>query len=312
MPKHTHQDWYIILNPMAGGGKAQRMWPEVERLLKAEGMGYTMVQTQHSGHGIALAREAVLSGYRKFLAVGGDGTNNEVVNGIFSQREVPPSGIIHTLLPVGTGNDWARTYRIPRDFRKWIPLLKQEKLCWQDLGRVEYQCGGETRTRYFMNVAGMAYDGFLVKKANETQGGVRNKLKYLLLLATQLFQYKNRRAAVIFEGHEFEAYFYAVNVGICKYSGGGMQLVPHAVPDDGLLALSYDIGLSKLDVIAMTPRLFWGNLAQHPKVRTHQVKTLRVEAREERPTYLEADGEFLGETPCTFSILPRALQVVIP
>ena len=88
---------------------------------------------------------------------------------------------------------------------------------------------------------------------------------YLSLVISQLFKYKNRKAAVIFNGQEFESEFYSVNVGICKYSGGGMQLVPHAIPDDGLLALTYDTGVSKFEVITMTPRLFTGSLAKHKK-----------------------------------------------
>lgn len=306
------KDWFIILNPVAGGGKATKYWPEMKQLFLSNGFDFEMAQTTGKGDAIELAKKAVLAGYKKIIAIGGDGTNNEAVNGIFSQSKIPTQHILYTLIPVGTGNDWIKTYNISKNFRKWIPLIKKLKTRKQDLGLVSYHYNGEKKERYFVNVAGMAYDGYIGKISTEKKGPTVSKFIYLSLIVSQLFKYKNRKAAVIFNGQEFESEFYSVNVGICRYSGGGMQLVPHAIPDDGLLALSYDTGVSKLGVLTMTPRLFTGSLGKHKKVKTHQVKMVRVEARENRSTYLEADGEFLGETPCEFYILDNVLNVIIP
>lgn len=312
MADNIPKDWFIIMNPVAGGGKAKKYWPEMEQLFLSNGFKFELALTNDKGHAIELARQAILSGYKKIIAIGGDGTNNEVVNGIFSQTEISTHNILYTLIPVGTGNDWIKTYNISKNFRQWIPLIKNLKTKKQDLGLVSYYSNGDKKERYFVNVAGMAYDGYIGKVSTEKKGPVVSKFIYLSLIVSQLFKYKNRKAAVIFNGKEFESEFYSINVGICKYSGGGMQLVPHAIPDDGLLALTYDTGVSKLGVITMTPRLFIGSIDKHKKVKTHQVKMVRVEAREKRSTYLEVDGEFLGETPCEFYIKDRALNVIIP
>jgi YegS/Rv2252/BmrU family lipid kinase len=310
MSAEQQREWYVILNPVSGSGGGGKKWEEISQLLNENGIHFDHAVTKAKGDAIRLAKEAVLSGYRKFIAVGGDGTNNEVVNGLVSQDEVPMSELIHTLIPFGTGNDWVRTYGIPQDYHKWIPLIKRQRTLVQDIGSVTYLRDGEERQRYFVNVAGMAYDGY-IGMLSDKKGGT-GKLIYLWLVVSQLFNYKNRKAAVLFQDKEVVADFYSVNVGICRYSGGGMQLVPHAVPDDGLLALTYDTGLSKLQVVLNTYRLFTGTIDRLKKVFTHQVESVRVEAREERPTYLEVDGEFLGETPCEFSILPGVLNVIVP
>ncbi len=311
MLSHELKEWYVILNPVAGGGKARREWKNMESLFQANGFEFELGETNDKGHAIVLAKEAIKKGYRNIIAIGGDGTNNEVVNGIFKQKDVPTKEISYALIPIGTGNDWRRTYNISKNYRKWIPLIKNKKTKFQDIGLASYYSEGEKLERYFVNVAGMAYDAFIGKKSAERKGGV-SKLVYLSLVLKYLFSYENKKAAVIFGDQDFEAKFYSINIGICKYSGGGMQLVPHAIPDDGLLALTYDGGLSKLEILKITPSLFSGNIGKHKKVFTHQVKQLRVEAREDRPTYLEVDGEFLGETPCEFTILEKSLNVIVP
>ncbi len=305
------KDWYIVMNPVAGGGKASKEWDKMVNLFNKHQMSFEVGKTKDKDHAIDLTISAIEKGYRNIIAIGGDGTNNEVVNGIFKQTKVKPSEIKYTLIPVGTGNDWIRTYKIPKNYKKWIPLISQKKTVKQDIGYVTYYSEGIQKDRYFVNVAGMAYDAFIGMKSAEKKGGV-SKLVYLSLVISQLFKYKNRKAAVLFENQIVEAEFYSINVGICKYSGGGMQLCPHAIPNDGLLALGYDTGLTKSEVILITPSLFTGNIAKHKKVFAHQVKSLKVEAREETPTLLEVDGEFLGETPCEFTIRENVLNVIIP
>ncbi len=304
--------WYIILNPVAGGGKATRLWPKMKVLFEEHGFDIIWEETKGKRHATELAEKAVLAGYKNIIAIGGDGTNNEAVNGIFGQDKVSTKDICYTLIPIGTGNDWIKTHQIPKDYKKWIPLIKRKKIFKQDLGWVKYWHEGQELERYFVNVAGMAYDGYIGKISNERKGAVVSKFVYLSLVISQLFKYRNKRAAVIYNNEEFEAEFYTVNVGICKYSGGGMQLVPHAIPNDGLLALTYDKGLSKLGVIGVTPRLFLGNIDSHPMAVTKQVRMVRVEAREEAPTYLEVDGEFIGQTPCEFHIMDQVLNVIVP
>lgn len=301
--------WHIIVNPAAGSGQVQRLWPQIEQLLQEMGFSYSVHFTERRWHAIRLVEDIILKGGRYLLGIGGDGTSHEIVNGVMGQSFAPAADIHYALLPVGTGNDWARQYGISPVPRQRLEALRSPKTVLQDIGLVEYHAEGETRQRYFANVAGMAYDGFIGKKLTERPA--RNPIHYLLMVAQYLLEYKLTGAKIHFDGQSVEDEFYTINIGICRYSGGGMQLVPHAVPDDGLFALTYAGRLTKLEVLLQTPRFYNGTLLQYHKVGHAQVRSIRVEQTGKYPTLLEADGEFLGETPAVFTLLEKALRVVL-
>ncbi len=281
----------------------------IEQLLQEMGFSYNVQFTERRGHASRLAEDAILKGGRYILGIGGDGTNHEITNGILGQNFVPSSEVYYALLPVGTGNDWARQYGISAVPRQRLERLLSLQTVMQDAGLVEYFAEGETRKRYFINVAGMAYDGFIGKKL--TQKPAQNRLHYLLMVAQYLLEYQLTGARILFDGQAVEDKFYTINIGLCRYSGGGMQLVPHAIPDDGLFALTYAGALSKAEVLLQTPRFYDGSLLKHPKIGSAQVRSVRVEQTGDSPTLLEADGEFLGETPAVFTLLEKALKVVL-
>ena len=273
------------------------------------GFSYSVHFTERRGHATRLAEDAILKGGRYILGIGGDGTNHEIANGILGQSFAPSADVYYALLPVGTGNDWARQYGLSPVPRQRLERLQALQTVLQDVGLVEYFAEGETRKRYFVNVAGMAYDGYIGKKLTERPA--LNRLHYLLMVAQYLMEYRLTGARISFDEQTVEDKFYTVNIGLCRYSGGGMQLVPHAVPDDGLFALTYAGPLSKAEVLLQTTRFYDGSLLRHPKVGSAQVRSVRVEQTGESPTLLEADGEFLGETPAVFTLLEKALRVVL-
>jgi YegS/Rv2252/BmrU family lipid kinase len=301
--------WHIIVNPAAAGGAVARQWPQIETALQTLGFAYSVYFTERRGHAPQLVENVLLKGGRYLMGIGGDGTNHEIIHGIFQQGFVPPSEVFYALLPDGTGNDWARQYGISHNSRQRLERLRQMEVRRQDIGRVTYQRDGQTHTRYFANVAGLAYDGFIGKKLMESPA--QNKLHYLLKVAQYLNEYQLSKARIRFDDQIVEDYFYTINVGLCRYSGGGMQLVPHAIPDDGLLALTFARSISKLEVLLQTPRFYNGSILQHPRIEGHQARNIRIEHIGDIPTLLEADGEFLGETPVEFTLLEKALQVVL-
>ncbi len=301
--------WYIIANPAAGNGAVGRKWPGIERVLQELQFSYTIKFTEHRGHAVRLVEDAVLKGHRHILGLGGDGTNHELINGILRQTVVPPADITYALLPIGTGNDWARTYGISRDPRARLLRLLNPETVLQDAGKVVYQSAGKTEERYFGNVAGMAYDAFIAQKLDRHR--FVSRLQYLLMVGQYLFAYRLLPARLLFDGRTVEDFFYTINIGICRYSGGGMQLVPHAVPDDGLLALTFARRLPKWEVLLQTRRFYNGTLLRHPRVEGVQTSRLRVEQIGPAPTLLEADGEFLGETPAEFIIVEKALRIAL-
>lgn len=304
------QPWCIVVNPTAGNGRAGKRWADIEALLQTLGFRYTVRFTQYRHHAIRLIDDAVLQGYRYFLGVGGDGTCHELVNGILQQPHVSPRDNVFSMLPIGTGNDWARTYRIPADPRARLQRLLEGRCVCQDVGKVVYYGNGDPAAeRYFANVAGMAYDAFIIQKTEKRR--FISHIHYLLSVGRYLFAYEPVHGRLHAAECTAEECFYTINVGICRYSGGGMQLVPHAVPDDGLLAVTYAPRLPKWEVLLQTLRFYNGSLLRHPRVRGFQTKALRVEHIGNVPIGLEADGEYLGETPATFSIEIGALQVAL-
>jgi len=302
--------YYIIVNPAAGGGRLGKKWPFLEQALQESGLAYTVQFTQSRGHAIRLVEDAVLRGHRQFIGVGGDGTHHEITNGILTQSVIPPSAILYAPLPFGTGNDWARMYGFSADLKKRLHQIVHNEPFFQDVGLVEYVQNGQPASRYFINVAGMAYDAFVVKKSAETASKIRSRLHYLMLLTRYLFDYEPTKAIVRFDDQIVEDHFYTINIGICRYSGGGMQLVPHAVPDDGLLALTLARQMSKAAVMLQTHRFYNGSIFKSARVSGFQTQHITVEHSGSEPMLLEADGEFLGNTPVQFSILKQALKIV--
>lgn len=302
----------MIVNPRAGNGAVEKQWPRVRTLLEHH-LAATDVQfTEGPGHAIALVEKAIAAGYRQILAVGGDGTNHEAINGIIRQQTCPSTDLMYGLIPIGTGNDWRRTYRIPRKPGKWIPQIARQETVFQDVGKLTYVSDSGEQIRYFTNVAGLAYDGFIARYAGENPGRIANKFGYLLAVVRCLFQYELQKARVEFNDRRIEKDCYTINAGICPYSGGGMRLVPHARPNDGLLALTIAGPVSKLGVLLNTPRFYNGRLHRHPKVDLFQTEHIQISSLDRRPIPVEADGEFLGYTPVQIEIIPRALRILVP
>jgi diacylglycerol kinase (ATP) len=311
--EQTERRWFFIVNPAAGNGAVRKRLPAITARLE-QGLpgGFRMALTEYRGHAVLLTQEALRQGFRCIAAVGGDGTNNEVVNGLMEQSEVPLSQITYTLLPVGTGNDWIRSHGIPRRIEQWLEMAVGGRIVEQDVGVLRYQHEGATRRRFFVNVAGLAYDAFVVQYAEQRKSLVAGKLMYLVLILTCLFRYKLSKATVRFNGQEESDRYYTINGGICRYSGGGMQIVPHADPADGLIALTLAGSLSKIGVLLNTWRFYNASIGRHPKVKLYQAARIEVDSADGKPIPVEADGEFLGYTPVELYLASEKLRVLTP
>ena len=304
------EKWLIIVNPNAGVKKGTKDWPKILRMLRDEKVDFDFQLTSRRGHAIQIASESILSGFRKICVVGGDGTLNEVLNGIMDQTEVACSEVTMGMIPVGTGNDWCRMFSIPFDYLKAIHILKKQKTFLQDAGKVTYYHKDEMVKRYFMNVAGMGYDALVAKKTNILkEKGLGGPLTYMYFVFASLFQYKFIEAVVEVDGKTvFKGEIFSMNVGICKYNGGGMMQVPFAIPDDGLLDVTLIKKTSKWIVVRYARKLFDGSLVDLPMVATFKGENIRI--RSTGKVFLETDGESLGHTPFTFEILPRCIRIV--
>lgn len=301
--------WLIIVNPNAGSKKGEKDWPKICRHLTREGFDYECVFTESRDHATRLTSEYIDKGFRKIAVVGGDGTLNEVLNGIMSKEKKISGETCLGMIPVGTGNDWCRNFGIPFDYKKAIAVLKAGKVFIQDVGMVHYYKDQQARVRYFMNVAGMGYDALVAKKTNILkEKGHGGAFAYFYFIFASLFQYKFLDGVIEVDGEViYKGEIFSMNVGICKYSGGGMMQVPNAIPDDGLMDVTIIEKTSKLVVIRYTRRLYDGTLVDLPFVRSIRGKNIRIRSTER--IFIETDGESLGHTPFTFEILPLSLKV---
>ncbi len=303
---------FFVVNPVGGFGKAAKQWPLCYKLLRQAGISLEYAFTQAPMHAAELAEEAVRAGFRQIIAVGGDGTLHEVINGMVRQPYCPLSELTVSLCPLGTGNDWVRTYQIPTRLNKWVAMLSQARTKEQDLGVISYSnARGQKQERYFVNIAGMAYDAFVVHELQTTGQRSSNTLMYMLGILKFLWKYEPYRYRILFAERQITKKLYTLNVGICRFSGGGMQLVPHAIPDDGLLALTIVEAIPKWEVLLQIPRIFNGKIGQHPKVEQYQVPSLQVESTGKGPLLLEADGEFICSCDrVSLGVYPEKVHVI--
>ncbi|MGB8489873.1 MAG: diacylglycerol kinase family protein [Bacteroidales bacterium] len=302
-------DWFAIVNPNAGNGKGKKDWHRIEELFRKNRIPLTFSVTERKGHAIEFAREAVENGFRKLVSVGGDGTLNEVVNGIFRQKACPPSKVTVSMIPVGTGNDWGRMFGIPLVYEGAVQVISEYRRMMHDIGVVKYYNGNEKEERYFINIAGLGFESVVVRKTNRQKNeGRSNKAIYFWNLLSSLISYRNTLADVIIDGNKSSGKVFSINVGNGRYCGGGMRQTPEALPDDGLFDITVIKEIGRIEIIKSLKLLYDGTILSHPKVDGYRSNNLAVTS--EQILYLEADGESLGHTPAEFSILPSALGIV--
>lgn len=303
------EEWLVIVNPNAGKGKGKKDWGKISGFLTKENIPFTVNFTGSKGHAINLTLEAIKSGFRKIITVGGDGTLNEVLNGVFLNSTCPPADMLLALIPVGTGNDWGRMFGIPLDYEKAVKIIRDRKTLIHDVGLVSFHNGGEKMTRYFINIAGLGFESVVVRKTNiQKDKGCGGKLIYFYNLLTSLLSYRNTEAEIEIDGKKISANIFSVNIGNGRYCGGGMRQTPDAVPDDGLLDVTIINGMGKFEIIRNLKILYDGTILSHPKILGYKGKNIKV--RSDSVLFTEADGESLGHTPAEFSIIPSGIRIV--
>ena len=305
----SKSDWIAIINLTAGGGKTNKDWPSIAQILKKESIHFEPYFTDRRLHASIIARNKIREGYTKIIVVGGDGTMNEVINGVFAQKRIQTTEVMLGMISVGTGNDWARTFNIPSDYEGAVRTIKQQKTFIQDAGLVSYRRNGKEWNRYFINIAGMGFGARVVERTNHMkERGKSGPLLYFYNIFYSLIKYRSSTAVIEMDGISYNRKIFSLNVGIGKYNGGGMIQVPHAIVDDGLYSVTLIKKMGKLNVLANIKKLYNGNITKHSKVETYMARTLQIDG----PTLLklETDGESLGHVPVSFQIIPRSVRVI--
>lgn len=310
LTSNSNEKWLVVVNPNAGKGKGRKDWHMISGLLEKEGIQYERVFTERRSHAIEVTHTFIDKGFRKIIVVGGDGTMNEVVNGVFNQKNVPVSKIILGMITVGTGNDWGRMFGISTDYAKAISTLKKCTTFMQDAGIVKYHHGEKKESRYFINIAGLGFDALVVEKTNRQKDkGRKGVFLYFWNILTNLLFYKFTVTEIIVDGQPIKNEIFSISLGIGKYTGGGMMQTPNAIPDDGLFDVTVIKRMRKGEIILSLKRLYNGTILDHPKVESYTGKKITIDS--EPKIYLEVDGESLGHSSTfEFDIVPRSVQIV--
>ncbi len=306
----TNSKWFAVVNPEAGSGKGRTDWPIIMKHLSDKGVNFDYALTQKKYHAVELTVSAVNNGYRRIIAVGGDGTLNEVVNGLFIQQMVSPSEVILGVIGVGTGNDWQRMYALPDSYEGKVDTLIHTRCFLQDVGKVEYFESRYPQSRFFANAAGVGFDAQVAQNTNRLkESGRRGKLLYIFSLVKTLFSYKSTIVSVDVDNEKIGGKIFSITLGIGRYNGGGMMQVPNALADDGLFDVTVIRHVNRREVLRNAYRLYNGTILRHPKISGHQGKKVVISSKP--PVNLEVDGESLGTSPFAFSIIPKAIKVVV-
>lgn len=299
------QRWFVIINPTSGNGSSKRKWSKIKTTLESENFDFDFAFTEYPKHSSELTQFAISQGIKNIISVGGDGTLHNIINGIQNQNAIKSSEIHVGIIPIGTGNDWIKTYNIPLDIEKAIYIIKKGHLKSQDLGKIEFQ-NQDKNAVYFNNLAGVGFDGFVVSKVGKYK--FFGSLAYIIGAIIGLFSFKNFNVTISINDKKTETKSLMVLVGLCKYSGGGMQLTKDPNPDDGFFDVSIAKDLNTFDIIKNLINLFNGNIVNHSKVENHKANSLSIYINSEEHPFIQADGELIGKGNIKLSLIQKAFS----
>lgn len=266
-----------IVNPTAGRDRAKNLIPIIEDIMSQRDVDYKIVTTKGPEDGTKIAYQGIKEGYETVVAVGGDGTINEVTKGILLAGK-GNLGII----PGGTGNDLARTLNIPSDPEETINIILKGKVKEIDVG--------EVADKNFLNVASTGLDSEIAKNTEKIKKYIKGKFAYTIGLLKTLFLYKNKRVKIQLDNLEREMDILLIAVANGKYYGGGMKISPDAAIDDGYFHVCLIKKISKLKLLFIFPSVFKGRHGKYKKyVEFHKSKKVRIETTDK--IYLNIDGE---------------------
>jgi diacylglycerol kinase (ATP) len=288
----------FLVNPASANGATGKRWPKLERRAAELGLIGETILSERPGHLAQVAREAGEDAL--LVVVGGDGTLNEVVNGV--------AGMAAELavLPAGTGQDFGRTHGISTRFDEAVRIALDGSIRTIDLGRVTSSAG----TRYFANVGSVGMSGAVARRANSMSKALGGRATFFYALTREFMAWRNTELTVTFDEEERRARMHDVIVANGRWHGGGMKLAPDASWNDGLFDVVLIGDVTKLDFVTTAPKLYSGGHVRHPKVEVLRSRTVSVDAAVPLP--VEVEGESVGTTPARFEVVPSALRLRVP
>ena len=307
------EEWYIIVNPHAGSGKTMKYWVPAERLLKEYNIPFYTVYTTHKHHATQLAAVAARRGYRKIMAVGGDGSIHEVFDGVLSWCEtsgVNPAEFYLAVAPIGSGNDWIKSFGIPRDVEKVIGLLAKGKFVQEDVVKLTADDG---KVSYMANIGGFGFDSHVCQRVNaQKERGLRSSRIYLTSLIYNIFHIPVQNVAIYCDDQlVYSGRVYDMALGNGSYCGGGMQQCSIADPTDGILDAMVVPVITLGRLIAELPRIYNHTVHESKYILYLRGKKIRIEALDDKSRdIVELDGEIVANLPVTVEVTGQHVNVL--
>lgn len=301
----------FIINPASARGATLRAWADARSEVVAAGFDFDEHVTTRAGQATEVAREALNIGVTRIVAVGGDGTLSEVVNGYFDDcGRVINSAASIGLLPSGTGSDFRRTLGLTSR-SDWMRTLIEPESRLLDVARVEFHDqNGAKASRFFINVASFGLGGDVSEMVNRWRNTlprwIGGSARFAAAAIAALGRYKNVQVSLQIDGRDIRINSNLIIVANGRFAGGGMMLAPHATLDDGLFDVVVTDEATRLDVMKELPRIQRGAHLKNPKVTEMRAREVSIES--ETPMAIDLDGEMVGYTPARLSLLPSAIR----
>jgi len=323
----------IIANPSAGRGRCARLLPKLRAALGTTGHEIQWLISESQEHLTRLARSGVEQRVDAIVACGGDGTVHYILQALFggnskfqipSQSELPNSNDQNALpnvwdlgfgassfpaeavalgiIPVGRGNDLARSLGLPLDYRKVGEMLRRAKIRRLDVAKA-----GE---RVYASVAGAGFDAEVTALANQDSAWLRGKAVYVNAVFRTLARFTPKRLEMEYDDRRFVGEAMFVAIGNTTSYGGGLKIVPQAQPDDGWLDICIAKKTTKLELLRQLPSAYKGQHVHHPAIEMHRARRVAISSPD--PVALFGDGEFLQPLPVTIEVIPQSLRVIVP
>jgi diacylglycerol kinase (ATP) len=302
-----------VVNPHSAGGRTAREWPELASLLESR-LGPVLTRfTDDHGAGIAITRDLLREGHDLIIAVGGDGTTNEVANGFFDLNEMINPQAALGVLPLGTGGDFRRTLGIPTQPSDAVDILATGSATPIDVGLARFRArNGQPASRYFVNLVSFGMGGHVAAQSRNFMRRFGGKAAFFWATVKTFLSYRGRNVRLTLDGSgdPLSCFITNVAIGNGQFHGGGMWPCPSAAPNDGIFDVTIIDYAGALRLLASISVLYSGEVYTHPLVRHFDAG--RILAESSTTTEIEIDGEPLGTLPLEVSILPRRLKVLVP
>lgn len=302
---------YFVVNPGSANGQTGRRWPElsarIARVVGEYGHGFTTGPMDAA----RLTRQALMDGYDCIVAVGGDGTINEVVNGYFHEGTCINSQAPLAVLPRGTGGDFLKTFGWDNDMDAALARVTSETSTPLDVGLLHYvRSDGREADRYFVNICSFGVSGLVDQEVNKRSKVLGGKLSFMVASVRALIKYKDAHIRIrADERAPEELNVTTLAVGNGKYFGGGMKVAPDANPSDGLFDVTIWSGYTLADFALKTKAIYDGSHVDLTGTRRFRCKELEAESVDGSEVLLDLDGEQPGRLPCKVMVLPAHLRL---